>query len=333
MPPVRPTGRRVFNQQIVNTAPAVHRRAVFQGGGRKTGEPAGRRERRGREGRAGRRARRGRGEGAEKGAAREGARRGEAGAGRRARGEANGGTGKEAESQRGEGRGAARGETGAETGGENGDREGVNGDSAARTSDNIKIKYEGRSGLPPQGSNFKTAASGQQPQSRHFRASASEPPQGSSFRLRAMRHASTTLPTRSLPRMFCRWRLTVWTLMARRSATCLLVSPCSIHPSTSRSRSERSVSPEGVSNGRAPSGCPRRRRPPGRTCGAAHRGSRPRRRSCAAARRGSSRTGRGAASSSAGSGARAGICAAGPRGESAAAPPPPRWSPRRTTRR
>lgn len=155
MPPVRPTGRRVFNQQIVNTAPAVHRRAVFQGGGRKTGEPAGRRERRGREGRAGRRARRGRGEGAEKGAAREGARRGEAGAGRRARGEANGGTGKEAESQRGEGRGAARGETGAETGGENGDREGVNGDSAARTSDNIKINMRGAAGC-----RLRAAASG-----------------------------------------------------------------------------------------------------------------------------------------------------------------------------
>ena len=208
MPPVRPTERRVFNQQIVNTAPAVHRRAVFQGGGRKTGEPAGRRERRGREGRAGRRARRGCGEGAEKGAAREGARRGEAGAGRgagrRARGEANGGTGKEAESQRGEGRGAARGETGAETGGENGDREGVNGDSAARTSDNIKIKYEGRSGLPPQGSSFKTAASGQQPQSRHFRASASEPPQGSSFRAAASGCGRCSTPRRRCPRAACR---------------------------------------------------------------------------------------------------------------------------------
>lgn len=130
MPPVRPTGRRVFNQQIVNTAPAAHRRAVFQGGGTESQRGDGRGEA-GRDAQAG-----GRGEGAEKGAAREGARRGEAGAGRRARGEANGGTGKEAESQRGEGRGAARGETGAETGGENGDREGVNGDSAARTSDN-----------------------------------------------------------------------------------------------------------------------------------------------------------------------------------------------------
>lgn len=191
MPPVRPTGRRVFNQQIVNTAPAVHRRAVFQGGGRKTGEPAGRRERRGREGRAGRRARRGRGERRSTG-------RGEA------QGEANGGTGKEAESQRGEGRGAARGETGAETGGENGDREGVNGDSAARTSDNIKIKYEGRSGLPPQGSNFKTAASGQQPQSRHFRASASEPPQGSSFRAAASGCGRCSTPRRRCPRAACR---------------------------------------------------------------------------------------------------------------------------------
>lgn len=199
MPPVRPTGRRVFNQQIVNTAPAVHRRAVFQGGGEKPESQRGDgRGEAGRDAQAG-----GRGEGAER--ARRKAQHGKGrGAGRRARGEANRGTGKEAESQRGEGRGAARGETGAETGGENGDRKGVNGDSAARTSDNIKIKYEGRSGLPPQGSNFKTAASGQQPQSRHFRASASEPPQGSSFRAAASGCGRCGTPRRRCPRAACR---------------------------------------------------------------------------------------------------------------------------------
>lgn len=197
MPPVRPTGRRVFNQQIVNTAPAVHRRAVFQGGGRRTGEPAGRRERRGREGRAGRRARRGRGEGAEKGAAREGARRGEAGAGRRARGEANGGTGKEAESQRGEGRGAARGETGAETGGENGDREGVNGDSAARTSDNINMRGAA-------GCRLRAAASKPLLRDNNHRAATSEPPLQSRLRAAASGYGRCGTPRRRCPRAVCR---------------------------------------------------------------------------------------------------------------------------------
>lgn len=194
MPPVRPTGRRVFNQQIVNTAPAVHRRAVFQGGGEKPESQRGDgRGEAGRDAQAG-----GRGEGAER--ARRKAQHGKGrGAGRRARGEANGGTGKEAESQRGEGRGAARGETGAETGGENGDREGVNGDSAARTSDNIKIKYEGRSGLPPQAATSKPLL-----RDNNHRAATSEPPPQSRLRAAASGYGRCGTPRRRCPRAVCR---------------------------------------------------------------------------------------------------------------------------------
>ena len=192
MPPVRPTGRRVFNQQIVNTAPAVHRRAVFQGGEEKPESQRGDgRGEAGRDAQAG-----GRGEGAEKGAAREGARRGEAGAGRRARGEANGGTGKEAESQRGEGRGAARGETGAETGGENGDREGVNGDSAARTSDNI---MRGAAGC-----RLRAATSKPLLRDNNHRAATSEPPPQSRLRAAASGCGRCGTPRRRCPRAACR---------------------------------------------------------------------------------------------------------------------------------
>ena len=243
MPPVRPTGRRVFNQQIVNTAPAVHRRAVFQGGeeepesqrgdgrgeaGRDAqaggrgegaerarrkaqhgkGRGVGRRARGGGRGEAGagrgeRRDREGGGESAGRrkgrGAGRRarGGGRGEAGAGRRARGEANGGTGKEAESQRGEGRGAARGETGAETGGENGDREGVNGDSAARTSDNINMRGAA-------GCRLRAAASKPLLRDNNHRAATSEPPLQSRLRAAASGYGRCGTPRRRCPRAVCR---------------------------------------------------------------------------------------------------------------------------------
>lgn len=194
MPPVRPTGRRVFNQQIVNTAPAVHRRAVFQGGEEKPESQRGDgRGEAGRDAQAG-----GRGEGAER--ARRKAQHGKGrGAGRRARGEANGGTGKEAESQRGEGRGAARGETGAETGGENGDREGVNGDSAARTSDNIKKNMRGAASC-----RLRAATSKPLLRDNNHRAATSEPPPQSRLRAATSGCGRCGTPRRRCPRAVCR---------------------------------------------------------------------------------------------------------------------------------
>ena len=54
----------------------------------------------------------------------------------------------------------------------------------------------------------------------------------------AIWHASIEVRTFSLVRIFCRWRLTVCTLMEQCSAICLLIHPCAINRKTCTSLGE-----------------------------------------------------------------------------------------------